>query len=308
MIIKEKTGIVFNIQHFAVHDGPGIRTLVFFKGCPLRCWWCCNPEGQNVNIEIGYIKAHCKKCFRCVSVCSLRAINLIDETITINRTICDLCGKCVEHCNFGALKVFGNKLNFNTILNEIKIDEPFYRNSNGGVTFSGGEPLLQKDFLEDLLELCKNEGINTAVETSGFCDWEALQRITKYTDIFLFDIKHVIEKKHKQSTGVSCIPILENLKRLVNLYASINIRIPLIPGFNLDDKDLIQIMTFLSDTLDKKSSIHLLPFHKLGVPKYEQIGKNSLLYETSKIGKNQVEKAIDLVRKYGFKTMVGGTE
>jgi len=269
-----KKGVIFNIERYAVHDGPGIRTIVFLSGCKLRCLWCANPEGQELKPQLTFFSDKCTGCGKCISVCSNKAIEQINGKIIMDWNRCTRCLKCVEVCPNEARKNLTKLMTSKEVLEEVIKDIPFYRRSNGGVTLSGGDPLIQVDFASEILKLCQEKKIHTAIETSGFADWDYFAKIIKYTNFIIFDIKHMDSKKHKYGTGVSNERILENLKKITNLYKDINllIRIPVIPNFNDSEENITNTVKFVR-SLKNIKKIELLPYHKLGAIKYERIGK-----------------------------------
>lgn len=269
-------GMIFNIERYAVHDGPGIRTIVFLSGCQLRCLWCANPEGQELKPRLTFFSDKCTGCGKCISVCSNKAIEQINGKMVMNWNKCKRCLECVEICPNEARQSITKVMTSNEVLEKIIKDIPFYLRSNGGATLSGGEPLMQCDFSSEILRLCKEKNIHTTIETSGFADWDDFVKILKYTDFIFFDIKHMDSKKHKYGAGVGNEKILENLRKISNLNKNIVIRIPIIPGFN-DSVENIEKTTKFVKNLKNITKLELLPYHKLGVIKYERIGKPYLL-------------------------------
>ncbi|MGQ9618275.1 MAG: glycyl-radical enzyme activating protein [Candidatus Aminicenantia bacterium] len=289
-------GLIFNIQRFSIHDGPGIRTVVFFKGCPLRCVWCHNPEGQSFSKEMIFWEDRCINCRTCESVCESKAVN--------EPSNCILCGKCVEVCPASAREIAGKEVCIDEVMNEIKKDSVFYDQSGGGVTFSGGEPFYQYDFLISILKECKKEGIHTAIETCGFSKWEFFYTATKYTDLFLYDIKIADEEAHKKFTGVSNKIILENLKMLSSINERIIIRIPVIPGVNDNFENFFLTSDFISSLSLKE--VHLLPYHKGGIEKYRRLRKEFRFSETREIGKESLLEFSKIFEEKGIKVKIGG--
>lgn len=249
---------IFDIQRNSFVDGPGIRTTVFFKGCNLKCMWCHNPESQSPNIQMMLYKDKCIGCGKCSEICHN------------NLESCDFCGKCELFCPADARKICGKKYAVSEVFDEIKKDKLFYENSGGGVTFSGGECMLQIDFLVEILRKCKQEGIHTAIDTAGFVPWESFERVLPYTDLFLYDMKVFDDEKHKKFVGVSNQLILENLCKLFQKGADIWIRIPIIPGVNDNVCEMERIKDFIKQYHPKK--IELLPYHKMGEHKYDALG------------------------------------
>lgn len=297
-------GIVMNIQKYSIHDGPGIRTTVFLKGCPLNCWWCHNPESQKSNPEIMFFKEKCKSCGLCLKMCPQKAIEFVDGYPVTNEGKCNLCGKCTDFCTSNAREIIGKEMTVKDLMKEIIKDEAFYDESNGGVTFSGGEPLMHADYLNDILRACKNRGIHTTIDTSGYADWSQFEKIIDNTDLFLFDIKHMDNEKHFKYIGIGNTVILENLKKLSERGSNIYIRMPIIAGVNDDDKNIDAAVDFIS----KLNIIHvnLLPYHKMGMDKYVRLNKKYKLSGLEKPSDEVMDKIADKFKKAGIKTKIGG--
>ena len=259
-------GIITNIQRFSLTDGAGIRTTVFFKGCNLNCVWCHNPESQDFNPQMMFYKDKCKGCGKCRKVCQ-------------SPEQCILCGKCELYCSADARKVCGKDYTVEEVLEEIVKDTAYYGNTGGGVTFSGGECMLQIDFLEAILKKCKDNGIHTAVDTAGHVPFERFERILPYTDLFLYDIKCYDEEKHKKYIGVGNELIFQNLGKLFANNAKVWIRIPVIPDVNNTIEEMKNIKQFL-DKIGKPEKIELLPYHAMGEHKYSAIGRETALFQT----------------------------
>lgn len=273
----ERRATIFNVQKYNVYDGPGIRTLIFFKGCPLRCKWCANPEGMEKTVQILFKKANCVNCGKCVSVCpqGLHFFSKDEYRHTIDRSKqCIGCRKCVEVCPNRALELAGEFRTISELLDIIKEDRVFYENSGGGVTLSGGEVLSQPEAAMSLLQACRCEGIHTAVETCGYARREDIMRVAEFVDLFLFDIKQIDTFKHNRWTGVHNERILDNLEMLLHNRNNVRIRMPLIHGANTALEDIEGVIQFLSPYKDYKNfnGIDLLPYHKMGTAKYQQLG------------------------------------
>ena len=259
--------IFFDIQRNSFVDGPGIRTTVFFKGCNLKCAWCHNPESQSAKPQMMFYKDKCTGCGKCKSVCPYH----LEQ--------CELCGKCTLYCPVDARKVCGKEHTVDEVLKEVLKDKAFYETSGGGVTFSGGECMLQIDFLAEILKKCKENGIHTAVDTAGHIPFESFEKILPYTDLFLYDIKIFDSQKHKQYVGVSNELILENLKKLFERKVKLWIRIPIIPDVNDSIEEIQKIKDFLK-TIGTAEKIELLPYHAMGENKYRAIGKEPQIFKT----------------------------
>ena len=265
--------IVTKIQRFCLHDGPGIRTTIFFKGCPLRCDWCCNPETQSDRPQLIQNRSLCIRCGICVKVCPLNAITMLKTGSVIDFSACDSCGKCASVCPTHSLELCGQAYAVEPLFNAVLLDKEFFQVSGGGVTASGGEPLSYSSFIRPLFTKLKRLGIHTAVETCGWVSWENFRTVLKVTDLFLYDIKHLDTNKHRDATGKGNRLIIRNLEKLVNEHcAKVILRLPLIPGFNDTDEHLNQISRF-AEALGIRE-MHLLPYHRLGKAKYDGLGKS----------------------------------
>jgi len=259
-------------MRFALNDGPGIRTTVFLKGCPLHCHWCHNPESIATGKEIVLREDRCIRCGDCSTICEQHAIHKAGERYVTDRELCIQCGRCIDVCYSEARSFAGDEVTTEQIVKEILKDVPFYDESGGGVTFSGGEPLLQYEFLLSLLQACKERAIHTAVDTTGFTSYSILEIVSKFVDLYLYDLKTLDDVKHLEFTGVSNKIIIENLKRLVDWGKQMIVRIPLIPGLNDENGSILQTAEFIG-SLGSINEIHLLPYHKSGIEKYSRLGK-----------------------------------
>lgn len=264
------TGLVFEIKRFAVHDGPGIRTTLFLKGCPLRCRWCHNPESFHQEPELALLSGRCQVCGDCAAICSCHHIE--NGLHTIRRKDCTACGRCVEVCLNDALKIYGEALSVEQAAALILDDAAFYRHSGGGCTLSGGEPLLQSEFCAALFSVLQSKGIHCAIDTCGFVPFAAFETVFPYTDLFLFDFKHVDCAVHRQLTGQDNEIILDNLKRLGQCGKPVEIRLPLIPSLNDSADALHRAAKFLSQ-IHGVTAIRILPYHAIGRSKYAAVGQ-----------------------------------
>lgn len=297
-----RLGLIFNIQRFSIHDGPGIRTTVFFKGCPLRCRWCSNPESLNGYPEIVTMELRCTRCGRCREVCPVDAIVLDDAGRHIDRGVCNLCLKCAEVCPTGAIAVTGRWMTVDEIMSEVASDDLFYQNSGGGVTLSGGEPLLQWEFALELLKACKQRGFHTALDTSGDADWDVLEKVLKGTDLVLYDIKHMDPVKHREGTGKTNELILENARKTAAVSRTW-LRVPLIAGYNDSEENLKAVARFGREIGAEKVS--LLPYHVWGEAKYERLGRKYPMQGVNALSNEQVETCRQVVEEAGVKATVG---
>ena len=300
-----QTGTTFDIKKFSIHDGPGIRTTIFLKGCPLSCLWCHNPESQSTKPELHYFKNRCISCGDCAAACPNNAISFVDDIRLWDSNLCQLCGKCAEACPTEAIQLVGESSSLDKIMAEIEKDVIYYDQSGGGVTFSGGEPLQQIDFLAALLQKCKEHEIHTAVDTSGLAAWERFERILPYTDLFLYDLKLMDDEKHRQFTGVGNQVILQNLSKLAESQAKITIRIPIIPNINDDEENLRATRDFIA-ALGTIQQVDLLPYHNIASDKYHRMAHK---YALGKIGTPSAERMKELAKLFeekGFGVRIGG--
>jgi pyruvate formate lyase activating enzyme len=300
-----QTGIIFDIKRYAIHDGPGIRTTVFMKGCPLMCRWCHNPEGISPEPEILYRSDRCGMCDDCITACPEDAIFKSGELKQIDRSKCTLCGDCIEVCVTSSLEIAGNEISSSDLMKEIERDLIFFDESGGGVTFSGGEPMLQLDFLDEMLTLCRKKEIHTTVDTSGFSSSEAFERILDRVDLFLFDLKTVDNKTHKEYTGISNIQILNNLKLLAKNDCNINIRFPVISGVNDSDEHIKSLTEFLAP-LNNVNRIDLLPYHNWGVAKYSRMSQPKMKIDSFPDNNGRFGEVKSYFETKGFKVHTGG--
>ncbi len=286
-------GIIFNIQRYSIHDGPGIRTTVFLKGCPLKCFWCQNPESQRNQPEILLLRSNCTLCGKCLTVCSTGASRLSENHSVLDRSRCIGCGKCVAVCPHEARKLVGTYMTKDEVIREVLRDVKFYENSGGGVTLSGGEPAAQPGFALSILRSCKEAGLHTVLDTCGYVPWSTMKKLLRYTDLVFFDIKTIEPKKHREATGRSNRLILENAKRIAR-DKPIRVRVPLVPHFNDSPEDVREIVRFVKEEMGS-IEIDLLPYNKLGEVKFERLDRSCVPAETqSDEYINHLQAMIDL--------------
>ncbi len=300
-----RTGMVFNIQKYSVQDGPGIRTTVFLKGCPLCCAWCHNPEGIAPGRQIVVVESRCIVCGECHNACPLAESIGGDGVLATRGDACTLCEKCVEACPTGARQVVGKRMSVEQVLDTVLQDRVFYEDSGGGVTFSGGEPLMQPEFLGAALEACRTHGLHTAVDTCGFGRADLLLGIAPLTDLFLFDLKFIDDAKHRHYCGVSNVSILENLRQLSHVHENLWLRVPVIPGVNDSDADLDAVAHF-AQSIPKVRQINLLPYHKTGLQKFRRLGKTYELEDAQPPSAESMHRAINKFRAMGLPARAGG--
>lgn len=304
----ERKALIFNIQKYNMYDGPGIRTLVFFKGCPLRCQWCSNPESQKRGYQVLFKQSQCVHCGACVSACPAGVHRISGGgKHTIDRDAeCIGCRKCEAACPESALAIIGEMKTISELIDTIEEDRPFYETSGGGVTLGGGEVLMQPEAAANLLLVCRQRGINTAIETCGYARPKVIAQVAEFTDLFLFDIKHMNSERHYELTGVRNEMILGNLQWLLENRYNVKIRMPLLKGCNDGEQEILQLIAFLTPYQDMKNfkGVDLLPYHKMGVNKYNQLDWKYPIAGDPKLSEADLERIESCIRKYNFPVSV----
>lgn len=300
-------GVIFNIQHYSIHDGPGIRTTVFLKGCPLRCRWCQNPESQDSKPVIFFNAEKCTGCGMCREACPEAAIRIIDGKSATDRGLCKGMGKCAEICPNEARSLMGRYMSGAEVFEDVNSDAIFYQNSGGGITLSGGDPVGQPAFSIDILKRCRDAGIHTALETCGFAKWDILKSILEYTDLVLYDIKHMDPARHKQYTGASNKLILDNAKRIrLEFKLPVLARLPIVPGYNDSPENMSTSAQFIASELGKEVQVHLLPYHRLGETKYEMMEKPGGCVRIEPPGDECMQELKKIFESFGLTVLIGG--
>ena len=289
--------LITNIQGYSIHDGPGIRTVVFFKGCGLRCKWCANPECISGRAQTGFIKNLCTQCGRCLAACPHGAINAGEAAHRVDYSRCEGCGSCADACYYGALVRYGSLKSVEEVFEAVRRDKMFYAD-NGGLTVSGGEPLLYPEFVAELFELCRDDGISTCVETSGFVETENLLRVLPLTNYLLFDIKHLDSDLHKEWTAQPNELILANARLAAESGADILFRAPLVPGINDSVKNIEETAGFLRQ-IQRDPKVELMPYHRLGESKYKALGLSCELSGIDVTPREKVVEARDCFVSFG---------
>lgn len=299
-------GSIFNIERFSTHNGPGVRSTVFLKGCPLSCIWCHNPEGLDGREEVYWARNLCRHCGICVRECPEGAIQVnTNGEIVTDRALCTACGKCIEVCPVNARTLFGRCLTPKEVLDEVKKDSVFYDESGGGVTFSGGEPLSQINFLVDCLKLCHSEGFHICLDTSGYAPKSFIEKISPFVNLFLYDVKIIDDSLHKKFTGVSNELILANLRYVDSINKSIWARIPIIPTIN-DSYENLRMTAEILKNLENLERVNLLPFHKIGSEKYLGLSKEYEAFNYDVPEDEIMEEYMQIFKEKGLNVKLGG--
>ncbi|MCF7953711.1 MAG: glycyl-radical enzyme activating protein [Spirochaetales bacterium] len=296
---------VFEIERYATEDGPGIRTVIFLKGCNLRCVWCQNPESQDSRAQVMYYQQKCVGCRKCVEACPENAIYFDKQYgYVTDHAKCTVCGACVDACFYDARKIIGKEYSVEELFKEIVRDAGFYKESGGGVTFSGGEPMLQSDEISELAQLLKQEGIHTSIETAGAVIWDRFESLLSYIDLFYYDVKHIDSEAHRKYTGAPNELILENLKVLSRRHEHVIVRIPVVPGVNNSSEILKRIYQFLAEETNIKR-VELLPYHRLGMGKYAGLGMEYLMGDTESLAEEDCYPFAEIGKQYDLRVSVG---
>ncbi|MFC1740430.1 glycyl-radical enzyme activating protein [Pseudomonadota bacterium] len=298
--------LVFDIKRYAINDGPGIRVTVFLKGCPLACRWCHNPESVSRDVQKMYTQSKCIGCGECVRVCPFQACELTPDGIVTDEERCIVCGACAEVCPAKATEMSGRLKSTDDLLAIIERERPFFERSGGGVTFSGGEPLMHSEFLCEILDACGRMDIHRTVDTSGLAKTRTLLEVAKRTDLFLYDLKMMDSEKHKAWTGAGNKRILKNLRELAGVGADIQIRIPLIKGVNDDDENIEATAGFVANLPGPKREVNLLPYHNVGEGKFTKLGRNFQAGAMAEPDKDDLARVVSKFSDHGLTASVGG--
>ncbi len=290
---------IFNIQRFSTEDGPGIRTTVFFKGCPLSCVWCHNPEGISPRPQLLWYAARCIGARDCLTACPEAALTLTPEGMVIDRDRCTACGDCEEACPAAALEVVGKLWTLEALVTEVKKDEAFFRNSEGGITLGGGEPMMQAEFVEAFLRRCKEEGLSTALDTSAIAPWEKYETVLPHVDLLLLDLKQMDPDRHREVAGVPLEPILENARKLGGISIPVWVRTPVIPGYTDTRENIEQVARFIAEHMPSVKRYDLLAFNNLCTGQYERLGMPFPLKDTPLVRREEMEALKQAAEKAG---------
>lgn len=298
--------LIFDIKRYAINDGPGIRLTIFFKGCPLSCAWCHNPESISPKQQQLFTASKCIGCGECVKVCPKGAIALTEEGIITDPVKCNLCGRCAEVCPTRAIEMSGRHYEIAELMEIVEKERVFFDQSDGGVTISGGEPLLHPEYLLQILKACGEHNIHRVVDTSGFCDQAVLLEVAKQTELFLYDLKLIDDELHRRYTGVSNVRILDNLQALAASGAAISIRIPVIGGVNADEQQMAAMAQFVASLPGEKRRVHLLPYHGVAAHKHVKLGGRYVEGEMREPSAGELERVQACCAAEGLETIGGG--
>lgn len=298
-------GNIFDLQKFALHDGPGIRTTVFLKGCELRCKWCCNPESQLTKPQLSFDVKKCTHCMECIPACKVGVFQKNEGKLQVQFELCTACGDCIEECTPDALKIYGWQSDAQSIVEEVKKDKSYFDNSDGGITLSGGDAIFQPEFALEILKLSRQNGIHTCLETSGYCKPEILTELARLTDLFLFDFKHFNDIEHKKYASVSNQTLLANLDYLSSQNKAIILRCPIIPGVN-NNMQHFKAIAQLGNKYASIKSVEIMAFHDWGFHKYEQLGRNCPAIDSSTVDDETAQSWVKAIRDLGCEKIKRG--